>query len=662
MKWTSSVLAASLSVGALHAEPAGDELLDLELTQLLELPVAVASRSQQRTADATAAVYVIDREALRRSGVQRLPDALRLVPGLHVGKWDANKWAVASRNAMSRFTSTMLLLVDGRPAYTPLFGGVRWETLDLPLDEIERIEVVRGPGGPLWGANAVDGIVSIVTRGADDTVGQRVALGVGEGDIERVAEARTGHALGDGFWRLSLRWMDSAPGRLPPVERSVWTAPRAVGDPARDEGLFRTAMLRYDRPAGPDGHAWSAWIGHREGRFNDERLVGGRPLDNPNWFDLDYAAAEWRRAGEDARQLTVRASLQQLDVGDRVLADQQRVLDLDVQHEGETGRHAWAWGFGLNHYRSDTRTPGRTATPPCTGCFGALPQVATDTKRSLFAQTRTALGEHWSLVAGAKLEDSRSLDAALQPTLRLRWQPDGGGTFWGGWTRALRSSTRLERDGVLFNVPASQAPAFGCVRIDAGNCLIGNPDQRPWRVDVAELGWRQPLSPSLSIDATAFESRYADISATPGARVRDRVHGAELVAQWAVAATLRLEGSLTWHRGRDRFVARPGEVGTVFLPERSGQLHLRWSPDDAVDVDVRWWHEDERATASARIGALPGYRRLDARVAWRPAPGWEAALAVGNANDPRAVEYVEALRVNTAVPRSISLTLARTLP
>lgn len=590
------------------------------------------------------------------------PCALRLVPGLHVGKWDANKWAIASRNAMSRFTSTMLLLVDGRPAYTPLFGGVRWETLDFPIDEIERIEVIRGPGGPLWGANAVDGIVSIVTRRSDATLGQRVAVGIGEGDVERFAEARTGHRLGEWTWRLGLRWMDSAPGLLPPINQSAWTAPRATGEKARDEGLFRTAMLRIDSPEDRDGGALTGWLGHREGRFMDQRLVGGLPRDKLNRFELDHGAIEWRLRFGDGDALTLRASVHRLDIGDATLEDAQRVFDFDLQHSGTQGRHTWSWGVGYNHYRSDTRTPQRTATPPCIACFGAVPQIGTDAKRSLFAQTQSDLGRGWTLIAGAKVEDSRSMDWDSQPTLRLRWQPEDGGTFWGGWTRVLRSSTRLERDGGLFNVPANLATSFGCRGYDAGTCLIGNPSQPPWKVDVAELGWRQQLSPTFSLDATAFESRYADVSTTPGTRVRDRIHGAELVTQWRPSVHWSVDASLTWHRGRDRFIGQPSGVDTLFLPKQSGQIHVQWSPHRDVDVDVRWWREDERLTNSARIGALPGEDRLDLRIAWRPATGWETAVAIGNATDGRATEYLKALRVNTAVPRSLMVSVAWSPP
>ncbi|WP_397607498.1 TonB-dependent receptor plug domain-containing protein [Silanimonas sp.] len=658
------VLPIALGFGATaaQAQPSAEDLLDLELQQLLELPVSVASRSEQRSADAAAAVFVIDQATLRRSGIQRLPDALRLVPGLHVGKWDGNKWAIASRNAMSRFTSTMLLLVDGRPAYTPLFGGVRWETFDLPIDEIERIEVVRGPGGPLWGANAVDGIISIVTRRSDATLGQRIAVGLGEGDVDRFAEARTGQRLGDWTWRLGLRWMDSAPGLLPPIGQSAWTAPRAVGDEGRDEGRFRTAMLRFDSPEDRPGGALTAWLGHREGRFIDQRLVGGLPRDNLNWFDLDYAAGEWRRGLADGQALALRASLQRLDLGDATLDDTQRVVDVDLQHSGTHGRHAWTWGLGYNHYRSETRTPQRSATPPCTGCFGAEPPIGTDAKRSVFAQTQSDLGRGWTLIAGAKVEDSRSMDWDTQPTVRLRWQPGFGGTFWGGWTRALRSSTRLERDGALFNVPANLAPAFGCRRYEAGTCIIGNPSQPPWQVEVAELGWRQQLSPAFSLDATAFESRYADMATTPGSRVRDRVHGVEVVTQWLPSERWSVDASLTWHRGRDRFIGQPGRIDTFFLPELSGQVHVQWSPSDAIDVDLRWWRGDDRASNSARIGALPGEDRIDLRLAWRPSPGWETALSIGNANDTRAVEYLESLRVNTAVPRSITWSVAWSPP
>lgn len=651
-----------LASAAAAAQPSAEELLDLDIAQLLELPVSVASRSQQRSGDAAAAVYVIDAATLRRSGIQRLPDALRLVPGFHVGKWDANKWAISSRNSMGRFTSTMLVLIDGRPAYTPLFGGVRWEIMDLPIDEIERIEVVRGPGGPLWGANAVDGIVSIVTRHSSATLGEHALLALGEGDVERVGEARIGRAAGDWTWRLSMRWMDSAPGLLPATGQSTWTAPRAVGEDARDEGLFRTAMLRVDSAKGRDGGEWSVWLGHRTSSFNDQRLVGGLPRDNRNELKLDFASVEWRTQPVEGQNLALRASTHQLVVGDSVLWDDQRVVDVDLQHDGVSGRHTWAWGIGLNHYRSDTRAPQRFATPPCTGCFGASPQVGTDTKRSFFAQNQTALNAQWSVILGAKLEDSRSMQWEWQPTARLRWQPTEQQTFWSSWTRALRSSTRLERDGAFFNVPANLVTAFRCRTYAAGVCGIGNPEQEPWVVEVAELGWRSQVTPNVALDVAAFRSDYSNLAGQPGDRIRERVQGVEVVAQWTPSAHWSVNASATRHQGRDRFIGTALTADSIFLPKLNGQLHVQWSPHADVDVDVRWWKEGARNTASTRIGLLPAYHRVDLRLAWRPANAWEAALAIGNANDDRPVEYLEGLRVNTAVPRSITFSLSRSLP
>lgn len=651
-----------LASASAAAQPSAEDLLDLDIAQLLELPVSVASRSQQRSGDAAAAVYVIDAATLRRSGIQRLPDALRLVPGFHVGKWDANKWAISSRNSMGRFTSTMLVLIDGRPAYTPLFGGVRWEIMDLPIDEIERIEVVRGPGGPLWGANAVDGIVSIVTRHSSATLGEHALLALGEGDVERVGEARIGRAAGDWTWRLSMRWVDSAPGLLPEPSRSTWTAPRAVGEDANDEGLFRAAMLRVDSAKDREGGEWSVWLGHRESTFNDQRLVGGQPRDNSNRIELDYASAEWRTQPIEGQNLALRGSVHQLVVGDSVLWDDQRVVDIDFQHDGVSGRHTWAWGLGLNHYRSDTRTPPRFAVPPCTGCFGANPQVGTDTKRSFFAQNQTALNAQWSVILGAKLEDSRSMQWEWQPTARLRWQPTEQQTFWSSWTRALRSSTRLERDGAFFNVPANLVTAFRCRTYAAGVCGIGNPEQEPWVVDVAELGWRSQVTPNVALDVAAFRSDYSNLAGQPGDRIRERVQGVEVVAQWTPSAHWSVNASATRHQGRDRFIGTALTADSIFLPKLNGQLHVQWSPHADVDVDVRWWKEGARDTASTRIGLLPAYHRVDLRLAWRPANAWEAALAIGNANDDRPVEYLEGLRVNTAVPRSITFSLSRSLP
>lgn len=653
-----ALAAVVMGPAQLTAQPAAtDDLLDLDLIQLLELPVSLASRSEQRSRDAAAAVYVIDRATLRRSGMHRLPDVLRLVPGLHVGKWDANKWAISSRNSMSRFSSTMLLLVDGRPMYTPLFGGVRWETLDLPMDDIERIEVVRGPGGPLWGANAVDAIISIVTRHSADTQGERVHLAFGDGDIDRLAEASTSQMLGGWTWRLGMRWMDSEPGRLPPIGQSAWTAPREIGARANDVGRYRGTMLRVDSPATWAGNALHFSLGHREGDYVDQRLVGGQPRDNSNHFSIDLASVEWRRSLDTGDELVLRSSVNRTVTSDATLYDDQRIVDLDLQHSGTRGRHTWSWGLGLNHYRSDTRTPARTATPPCVACFGADPQLGTDTKRSAFFQNQMQLDPNWTFIFGAKIEDAIGVNWDWQPTLRLRWQPDEANTFWGGWTRALRSSTRLERDGAFFNVPQSLAAAFGCIRFIDGVCQIGNPGQTPWVVEVAEFGWRHQASDALSFDATAFRNEFSGFNQAPGSRVRDRVRGVEVVAQWAPSRQWRADASMTWHQGRDVLSATETRLDTILMPKTRVMLHAQWSPRPDLDLDLRWWREGDRPTASTRIGALEGYDRSDVRVAWRPAKGWETALSIGNANDTLPVEYLEALRVNTAVPRSITLSL-----
>lgn len=658
---------ASAALGALLASPAawaggdGSHLLDLDLEALLDQTVVVASRGEQRRFDASAAVHVIDREQLRRSGALRLPDALRLVPGLHVGKWDANKWAISSRSSMGRFSSTMLVLVDGRPAYTPLFGGVRWETLDLPLDSIERIEVVRGPGGPLWGANAVDGVVSIVTRHSADTLGQRVSLLVGEGDLREAVEARWGARLGEWTWRLDARYDASDAGLRPPIDRSAWTAPRDVGQASVDTGQFRTLMLRADSP-GDAASRWQLSAGRRSGGFFDERLVLGLPQRNANGFALGFGSVRWTTAPAEGQSLQVQANVQALRVADAAIDDRQHLSDLDVQHAVTVGRHRWTWGVGYWHYRSDTRTPARFSTPPCMGCFGADPGIGGDTKRSVFVQDEVALSPQWLLTAGAKAEKARGLDWDLQPTLRLRWQPDARHTLWAGATRVLRSSTRLERDGVLFNVPDGLRAAFGCRTLADGLCRIGDPDLPPWRVRVLEAGWRAHLADAVAIDTTVFRNGFSD-SPPNGILQRWRARGAEVAVTWQPSSTWTIEANGAWHDVDDRRRPTDTPEPANMLPERRGALRIAWSPRPDVDLDVRGtWVSGRRNAGSARIRDLPGYARLDARLGWSPAPGWGAALILRNALDAQPVEYLEGLRTGTAVPRGIAVQIDRTWP
>ena len=642
------LLAAAACPAIAQAEQTArvDELLAMDFGRLLDLQVISATRSEELAFGLPAALAVLTREDIRRSGHRHLADLLRDVPGLHVGRWDANKWAISSRNALSRFASTLLVMVDGRPVYTPLSGGVRWEVLEMLLDDIERIEVVRGPGGPLWGANAVDGVISVVTRKAADTQGDWLDAVLAQGgEWRRQLGLRHGAAgPGGSHWRLSAQSSLRRPGDYAAAELSSHRGQRQPGSPARDGGESHLLALRVDGDA-QQALSWSLQAQRSRSRYDEERASPLRPLlANRMRYEAGHLMGEWLLR-QPAGQGRLRISWDQLETRDDILRDDQRILDIDLQWSARWGEHQWTLGGGWRDYRSDYSLP--VLSPPCSVCFGAWPAQGGSRIASLFAQDQWRLSPNWQLTGGVKLERHEPGHNNVQPTLRLAYTPSSTQTAWASLTRAARAPNRLERDQALYNVPPAQAAALGCtVYLPEGICPFGQPDVPPWQATVAELGWRAQLAGGLELDLSAFHSAYRDmpVSGINRADRMPRLQGLESSLRWQWRRDLQLRAQLSLHEGKERDAA--GAWKTMhLLPRSDGLLQLRWTPSSAWDLDLRAQRVGSMTRSNAV--ALPAHWRLDARAAWRSQPGWEWWIAAQRLNRPRAVEYFETLKVNT---------------
>ncbi|WP_326533694.1 TonB-dependent receptor plug domain-containing protein [Pseudorhodoferax sp.] len=632
-----------------------EDLLALDFQRLLDVKVSSATRNEESAFGVPAALFVLGAEDIRRSGHRHLAELLRDVPGLHVGRFDGNKWAIASRSALSRFASTLLVMIDGRPVYTPLTGGVRWEVLNLPLSEIERIEVIRGPGGPLWGANAVDGIISVVTRAARDLQGPGADLALGSrGDLRSQLALHQGWALGpDLHARVTAQRSVHRPGVYAPAELSSHRGLRTAGAAADDAGWSEGVGLRLDGQADA-ANRWSLQLQRSRARFSEERASTLRPpLPNRMRYDNGFALGEWQTQAGSARGVA-RLSIDALASRDDILRDDQRMIDLDLQWSDRWQSHQWTVGAGWRDYDSQAHLP--ISDSPCVACFGVWPPRGGSQTLSLFAQDQWLLSESLQATLGAKLENYRPGGHSVQPTLRLAWTPAAGQTAWLAATRAVRAPTRLERDRASFNVPPAQQAAFGCWGVDGPACLLGDPQLPLWTAKVLEAGWRARLSNGLDLDLSLFDSRYEGVRGT-GIGFPQRapqLHGAEASLRWQVqrAWSLHLGGS--WQEGSE---APTGQARTPMnlLPRRQWLLQSRWSPLPDWDLDLRAEQVAERRRAG--LPALPAYWRVDARLAWRPAPGWEASLTLQRLNNPLAVEYFESLKVNTVGTRGALLAL-----
>jgi iron complex outermembrane receptor protein len=486
-------LVAALALAATAAAQQADDLSELSLEELMNTEVTSVSRKAEPRSAAADAIYVITEEEIERSGVRTLADALRLAPGLQVARIDANKWAVGVRGFASRLARSVLVLIDGRSVYNPLFAGTYWEVQDTLLEDIDRIEIIRGPGGTLWGANAFNGVINIVTKSARETQGGYTLAGGGS-EERAFGSIRYGGNDGRGlYWRAYGKAFDRDAGSNP-------------DGPEYDAWRMGRSGFRLDWDASPRdavtalGDVYYGNAGQRVGvthyrppflrlRDEDADLGGGNLL------------GRWTRVlGEDSD--LVLQTYYDRSVREEPSFDETRDTgDLDFQHRL---RLAWwqeiIWGVG---YRL---TADQTAGVPT---VRFVPADRTDNLVSAFLQDEfTLVRDRLRFAVGAKVEHNDYSGVELQPSGRLLWTPEARHTAWASVARAVRTPSRIEHDvDVTFRTPG--APAFGR--------LLGDSGFDAEKVVNYQTGYRVRPLPRLFLDVVAFYNRYDDLlSIEPG--------------------------------------------------------------------------------------------------------------------------------------------------
>jgi iron complex outermembrane receptor protein len=572
------------------SDPTIHDLKALSVEQLFDVEVYSASRYLEPTRTAPNAVFVITGEDLRRSLVTNVPDALRLVPGVQVGRVDANKFAVSIRGFNSREANKLLVLVDGRSIYDPLFSGMLWESQDFLLENIDRIEVIRGPGGTLWGANAFHGVINIITKHARETQGGLVVAAAG--DEERyTAAVRHG-------WQLAEKHHVRAWAKS--FERDTGFAePETPYDASR----MSRGGFRWDRDGARDhmrvsGELFTAKVGIRE----DPTFVQDVEHRGQNLL------ARWeRRLSSDDGML---AQLYYDHVSYRSFSfDQERhTYDVEAQHRFRVGsRHRIVWGAGHRHRRDLTESV-------FAGVVDVLPLRRRDDSTSVFFQDTIALvADELHLVAGMKYESTDYADSEWLPNLRLAWTPTEESTTWVAVSEAVRVPSRLEADLTFFNT----------VRIGDGF--------ESERVLAYEAGHRQLVTPRLWCDVALFYNDYDELRTSEGGFLRNLMHGhtvgAELAARWEPLVNWRLDLAYAYLR-----MALELDAGSASDPGQVGFLE-GLSPEHAVSLrSAHDFPHDLGLDAIARfVDELPSigvssYTELDLGLRWAPTPDLELSV------------------------------------
>jgi iron complex outermembrane recepter protein len=622
------MLLASVSAASLcHAAQADRGLLELSLEELGKITVTSVSRRVEPLADAPASIYVITAEDIRRSGVRTLPEALRLAPTLQVARLNASHYAISARGFNNAVGNKLLVLIDGRTVYTPLFSGVFWDMQDVMLEDVERIEVISGPGATLWGANAVNGVINVITRAARDTTGVLVAAGAGNRD--HGAAFRYGAKLGNsGHFRVYGKGME------------IQNTRAENGTAVRDEWQmgqvgFRADWLNAHGGFTVQGDAYN-------GKSEHGGFVGAFEIPPVKVAGANLLA-RWTRQLSGGSDIRLQAYVDHTDREDplffRPKAD---IFDIDFQ-QGFTARsHRIVWGGGYRYARDDVGAGSVFTT--------FIPASRRQDWLNIFVQDEIRLGPTLELTAGIKLERNDYTGWEHLPSVRLAWKPVNDHLAWAALSRAVRAPSRLDRD-VFF--PAN--PPF---------LIFGGPNFQSEVAKVIEIGYRAQVASALTYSITAFRHNWDKLRSGGGGvlenRIEGHVDGVEAWASYQPARTWRLTGGYTALRERLRL--EPGSLDPVGVnnPQLANDPVHQWTLRSAHNFADR--HELDimlRHVSALRLQAVRAYTAVDARYAWRVNRNAELSITAENLFDPHHAEF-GALPGRSEIGRAVFLKLVLT--
>ncbi len=644
------------------AEPRPVTLPDLDkasIEDLMNVEVTSVSRRDQALTKTGAAAFVIDQEAIRRSGATNIPDLLRMVPGVDVARIDANTWAISIRGSNYRYANKVLVLIDGRTVYTPGFSGVYWDQQDVPLEDIDRIEVIRGPGGTVWGANAVNGVINIITKSSRNTKGGLLRLGAGSEQREQGLIQYGGAVGASGQYRVfgsysGVAGTGETPG-APPADgwHSIHTGFRSDWDLSHVDAL----TVQGD------------WLGTSEGQTITTLFLNNLPNLETFGDKVKVASGNvlgrWTHTFSNGSETSLQVYYDRFRRFDQAL-NVVSTGDADFQyhfHAGPKNDIVAGMGFRLT---DESYTNGYEAA------FGSGSRR--DYLTSAFLQDQIALTNSVSLTVGSKLEHNSYTGVEYEPSAQLVWNMNDRNALWTSVARAIRQPSWYD---TAVNLTVSTFPTdgggFGAVQ------LLGQQVIRPERSLDYEGGYRTLLTKRLSLDLAAFTTWYANVqSVEPGtpyftlspapphlvvpslfnSLAHGRTYGAELFANWDLTRRLRISPGYSFLR-----------MNATFDPSilaSNAALSLGNSPGDSPQHQAQLrsalnlphnleWDASAGFVSALSIGPVPSYTRVDTRLGWRPGEKVEVSITGENLLTPRHFEFLDGLQVHPVpVARNIS--------
>ncbi len=615
---------------AANANPAD---LDLEQLANMDVKVTSVSKKEESLSGAPAAVYVVTSEDIARGGFSTLPDVLRMVPGLSVAQVNAHAWSVSARGFDAFPNEKMLVLIDGRSVYTPLYGGVNWDVQEIPLDEIDRIEVIRGPGGTLWGENAINGVINIITKNTEQTQGGHATSSYGQ-DEGDVAGARFGGRVGE---RFSYRIYGSAAYWEPFVDafgnalHNNWDMVQAgtrMEWKLTPKDALTVEMRGYDGQVGDIG---SVTTPTSQTIANDRYPIRGGDV-----------LGRWEHRFSERSSTSVLGYCDWTDRGDIAFgAESRNTCDLEMQHNFQIKpRHSIIWGTEVRTTSDHTRvTFYNHFTPPD---FRA-------TLLSVFGQYEwDAVPNRLKVIGGVKLGHNPYTGLETQPQIRAVWTPHKGHDVWGAVSRAVRIPTRSEEQNFLVsnNIPGPTPTYFA---------FVGTPGLKAAVLKAYELGYRFQPGQAFSLDAAVFYNDYQGlidpivsprppiVSQNPpyaiilfsfGNAFPADTHGLEVSAKLRPWRPWLLSVGVTEDRGTSLSMAS--------TPRHQFNVQSRLNLPHGVNFDSAVYHYNGLPPNALQViaSSVPTHNRVDAGFSWHTTRGLTVELLGRNLQESRHPESV----------------------
>jgi len=595
-------------------------LKEMSVDQLMNVEVTSVSLFPEKLSQAASAIQVLSNDDIRRSGATTLPEALRLADNLEVAQKNSHDWAISARGFNTELANKLLVMIDGRSVYTPLFSGVYWNVQDYLLADVDRIEVVSGPGGTLWGANAVNGVINVTTKSARDTQGWYLEGGGGAPASDFAAVRYGGTLAPNVYFRVYGKFADVGQETL------------ADGSGGADSWTSRQGGFRLDDLRSPADTLTLQGDAYHD---RDGLQTGGSSVSSG-----DNLLGRWVHTLPDQAEVRLQLYYDHTHFLDPIpalslpgivaapagiLTDDLDTYDLEFQHRFWPGRyHHVVWGFG---YR---QTDDRNVNAPALAFFPA--------DRSLnlysgFVQDEAELRDDLFLTLGSKVEHNDYTGFETEPNARLRWNLTPANMIWTAVSRAVRTPSRVDRD------LSEPTPPYRVV-------LRGSDQFAAETVVAYELGYRTQLGDRVALALSTFDNDYGNVrstSITPGTilpfyfanNLEGETHGLEFSGDWQVAANWRLHAG--YDLLREHLHVKPGQFDLNAALNETADPRQQWSVRSAVDLPggIEWdaafrWVDSLVTNSGPTPEIVPGYYELDTRVGWHPVPQLELALVGQN--------------------------------